>query len=231
MATAARKTNWFAIWVSVAVVVVLIAVGAAVVWMNAAATAPGDAPQGEHIDSKTGAISFGDGSGTLDTYVDFMCPICNDFEQTYGDEITSLREDGTITLNVHPIAILDNSSQGTEFSTRAASAMYAVAVADYDHALAFLQAMYTNQPAEQSTGLTDDQILSIAEGAGVTMTDDLRKAVTTHRYADYVGSMTEKTPIQPGQDRIATPTIAVDGQVIANSSIPAPGSLATLFAP
>ena len=40
MAAAARKTNWFAIWVSVAVVVVLVGVGALVVWMNNSASTP-----------------------------------------------------------------------------------------------------------------------------------------------------------------------------------------------
>lgn len=230
MATAARKTNWFAIWVSVAVVAVLVVVGGLVVWMNTAASAPGNAPKASNINTETGAISFGDGSGTMDTYVDFMCPICNQFEQTYGQEITSLKDDGTITLNVHPIAILDSQSQGTEYSSRSASAMYAVAVADPDHALAFMQALFANQPGEGSTGLSDDQIISIAEGAGVDVTNDLKKAITSGRYIDYVQAMTPKTPIQPGQKGIATPTVAINGTTIANSQLPSnPADLVTLF--
>ena len=44
-----RKTNWFAIWVSAAVVVVLVVVGIVVAVVNNQATAPGDAPVGvEH---------------------------------------------------------------------------------------------------------------------------------------------------------------------------------------
>ena len=61
-----------------------------------------------------------------------MCPVCNQFEQLYGPEIQNLVDDGTITLGIHPIAILDRLSQGTEFSTRAANAMYCVAVEDGD---------------------------------------------------------------------------------------------------
>ena len=107
---AAGKTNWFAIWVSVAVVVVVALVVALVVWMNNAATDPGTPPSGSGINQETGAVVVGSGSQTLDTYIDFMCPICNQFEETYGDEILDLVNDGTITLNIHPIAILDRYS-------------------------------------------------------------------------------------------------------------------------
>ncbi len=230
MAARARKTNWFAIWVSVAAVVVLVVVAGIVVWMNNAATAPGEAPQASNIDADTGAIAFGDGDGTMDTYIDFMCPNCNSFEQTYGSEIEALKDDGTITLNIHPIAILDSRSQGTQFSSRAASAMYSISVHDPDHALAFMQAMFTNQPEEGSTGLTDDQIISIAESAGVTVSEDLKKDITSGRYISYVQTMTDKTPISPGSTTIGTPTVAIDGEVISLSQLPAdPADLGTLF--
>ena len=52
----ARKTNWFAIWVSIAVVVALVLVGALVVWMNNTANAPGPRPESAGINSETGAI-------------------------------------------------------------------------------------------------------------------------------------------------------------------------------
>lgn len=229
-ATAVRRTNWFAIWVSVAVVAVLVVIAGLVVWMNAAADAPGEAPQGSIVNSDTGAISFGSGTHTMDTYIDFQCPICNQFEQTFGGEIQSLVDDGSITLNVHPISILDRYSSGTQYSSRAASAMYAVATADPDKAIAFMQALFANQPEENGTGLTDDQIISIAQSSGVDVTDDLRKAITSGRYIDFVQSLTEKTPIQPGQQGIATPTVAINGQVIANSSLPSdPANLKDLF--
>jgi len=231
MATAARKTNWFAIWVSVGVVVALVVIGGLVVWMNTQATAPGAEPKASNINTETGAISFGDGTGTMDTYIDFMCPICNQFEQTYGPEIAKLKDDGTITLNVHPIAILDSQSQGTAYSSRAASAMYAVAVADPDKALDFMTALFENQPQEGTSGLTDEQIIQVAEGAGVTMTDDLKKAITSGTYVRYVQAMTPKTPIQPGSQGIGTPTVEINGSVISNSQLPAnPADLRTLFA-
>jgi protein-disulfide isomerase len=226
MAANERKTNWFAIWISVVVVVVLIGVGVVVAVVNNQATAPGSAPQASNIDAKTGAIAVGDGSDSLATYIDFMCPVCGNFEKTYGSSIQGLVDDGSITLDIHPISILDRASQGTQYSTRAANAMYCVAVADADASLPFLQAMFANQPAESTPGLTDEQILGIAAGVGVTGIDS---CVNDGTYSKYVTTMTAETPIQPGAQGIGTPTIAVNGKVIANSSLPDPLNLASLF--
>jgi protein-disulfide isomerase len=208
---AERKMNWFAIWISVGVVVALLIVAGIVVWGNSQATAPGQAPQASNIDAKTGAIAVGEGTNQLDTYIDFMCPICNQFEQAYGKTIEGLVDDGSITLNIHPISILDRSSQGTQYSTRAANAMYCVAVADAEASLPFMQAMYTNQPKEGSTGLTDEQILGIASGVGVTGIDE---CVNSGRYSKYVTDMTEKTPVKPGAGGIGTPTVLLNGDFV-----------------
>lgn len=226
MAAAPGKVNWFAIWISTAVVVVVALVIGLVVWMNNAATDPGTPPTGSGIEQETGAIIVGDGEQTLDTYIDFLCPICGQFETTYGPEILDLVDDGTLTLKIHPIAILDRLSQGTEYSSRAANAMYCVAEADPDAAVPFMQAMFEKQPAEQSPGLGDDEILAIASDAGVTGIDD---CVTDRSFGDYVTAMTQETPVQPGAQGVGTPTIAVNGEVISNSTIPARGSFASLF--
>lgn len=226
MATAARKTNWFAIWISVAVVVVLVGVGAIVVVINNAASGPGTAPQASNVDQQTGAISFGTGTKTMDTYIDFMCPGCKGFETSYGSSIQGLVDDGTITLNVHPISILDRQSQGTKYSTRAASAMYCVAANDPSAAMPFMQAMFAGAPTEGSTGLTNDEIAAIASQAGASNSSS---CITGETYTKFVTSMTPKTPVAPGSSGIGTPTIAINGQVISNSTLPQPAQLATLF--
>jgi len=195
---------------------------------NNSASTPGPVvtPDSAVINPDTGAIAVGDGDQSMDTYIDFMCPVCNQFEQAYGEAIQGLVTDGTITLNIHPISILDRASQGTEYSTRAANAMYCVAAADGTAAVPFMQAMFANQPEEGSTGLTNDQILSIAELAGVTGID---ACVNDGEYSGFVTAMTEKTPVAPGASGIGTPTIAINGEVIANSTLPAPAELGTLF--
>ncbi|MDQ1129347.1 thioredoxin domain-containing protein [Microbacterium sp. SORGH_AS_0888] len=214
-----KKTNWFAIWVSVAAVVLVVAIAGGVVWMNnvkAGPSAPVVVPSSSGIDTETGAIAVGTGSGTLDTYVDFMCPVCGNFEKTYGPTIQSLVEDGTITLNIHPISILDRLSSGTQYSTRSAAAMYAVAATRPDLSLAYLQVLFANQPQENSSGLTDDQLIAYAQQVGA---GDAADAIRSGTYESYVTSITQKTPIQPGQSGIATPTIAINGEVILNSTL------------
>jgi protein-disulfide isomerase len=226
MAQGARKVNWFAVWVTAAVVVALVIVTVLVLTLNNAAQGPGETPAASNIEQETGAILVGDGEDRLDTYIDFMCPVCGQFEQVYGQEIEGLVEDGSITLGIHPISILDRQSQGTEFSTRAANAMYCVAEADPEATLPFLQAMFAGQPQEGSPGLANEEILSIAEGVGVTGID---ACVNDGEYERFVAAMTEKTPVQPGSQGIGTPTVAVNGEAISNRDLPEPGQLATLF--
>ncbi len=219
---AAGNKNWFAIWVSAAVVVVVALVVGLVIWMNNASSAPGTAPSSSNINSETGAISFGSGPNTVDTYVDFMCPFCGQFEKTEGDTIKQLIADNKITLNLHPVTILDRASQGTKFSSRSASAMFAVAESDPANAYAFMVAMYQNQPQESSAGLTDDQIVSIAKGAGVNVTSDLEKAITSGKYIKFAQSKGLPDGAQ------GTPTLIVNGKTVAVSYNPQTDIVANL---
>jgi hypothetical protein len=66
----------------------------------------GAQPSSSNINTDTGAISSA-GLDVVDTYVDFMCPICNQFEKTEGETIKQLVSDNKITLNIHPVSILD----------------------------------------------------------------------------------------------------------------------------
>ncbi|MDT3331757.1 thioredoxin domain-containing protein [Microbacterium sp. KSW-18] len=208
MATATRKTNWFAIWISVGVVVVLVGLVAVVAVLNSRATDPGPAPAASGINRETGAITFGKGPDKVSTYVDFMCPYCGQFEEAEGKTISGLVDDGSITLEVHPVTILDRLSQGTEYSSRAASAMYAVAEADPGNAYAFFRALYDNQPKEQTPGLTDDELISLAKDSGVKMTAKLEKAIKDHEYKSFAQS--QELP----EGATGTPTLLVNDQIV-----------------
>ncbi|MBO0980445.1 thioredoxin domain-containing protein [Microbacterium sp. SD291] len=203
MAAAKSKTNWFAIWVSVVVVVVLVGLGAVVVILNNQATAPGPAPESALINEETGAISFGEGKDEVDTYVDFMCPICGDFEAQYGESLQTAAANGDITLNVHPVSILDRLSQNTKFSTRAAGSMYCVAEEAPDAALDYFNLLFQNQPAENSAGLSDDELAALAEQAGAGAAAD---CIADGTYMSFVGAQTQAHEIQ------GTPTVEVNGK-------------------
>ncbi|MGN7977800.1 DsbA family protein [Microbacterium sp. 22195] len=210
MAQAQSKPNWFVIGISAAVVVVLIALGAVVVWMNNRATDAGPAPKGAIINSDTGAITFGKGDKVIDTYIDLMCPACNAFEQTFSEQLTTLAGEDKITLNVHPIAILDRFSAGTNYSSRAAAAVYAVAETAPDKTLEFIKLLYANQPKENSTGLTDEQLTAYAKQVGA---DKAGAIIADGKYLKYGVAQAQAHNIQ------GTPTIELDGKTVEGQSL------------
>ncbi|WZH37515.1 MAG: thioredoxin domain-containing protein [Microbacterium enclense] len=216
MAAARKATNWFAIGITAAAVVIVLVIGGVVWFANSQATSAGTLPESSAVNTDTGAIAVGSGPKSVDTYVDFMCPICNSFEQVYGSTLQQLADDGTITLNIHPISILDGQSQGTMYSTRAASAAYCVAVDDPANVPAFVTALYAQQPKEQTAGLDDATLASIATTAGAS--DAVTSCIQDGTYTKYVTAMTRKTPLQSGASGVSTPTIVVDGTVLTNQT-------------
>ncbi|UJP10306.1 DsbA family protein [Microbacterium sp. KUDC0406] len=201
---AQRKTNWFAIGVSIAVVVVLVALGGFVVYLNNQATSPGAAPtSNESFDAESGAISFGDGKDEVAVFVDFQCPACKSFEDNFGSALEKAAEDGRITLAYHPIAILDRFSQGTEYSSRSAGAAVCVASTQPDKYLDFSKALFANQPEENTPGLTDEQIVDIAKQAGA---DKVESCITDQTYMKFGAAQAKKHEIK------STPTVKINGK-------------------
>lgn len=216
MAAVRKSTNWFAIGVTAAALVIVLIVGGVVWFANSQATSPGTLPESSAVNTETGAIAIGSGSQSVDTYVDFMCPVCNSFEQAYGPTLQQLVDDGTITLNIHPIAILDRLSQGTQYSTRAANAAYCVAVDDPANVSAYVKALYAQQPKENTAGLDDATLASVATSAGAS--DAVASCISEGTYTRFVTAMTAKTPLQANATSIATPTIAVNGVTLNNQT-------------
>lgn len=212
MAAANGKTNWFAIGISAAVVVALVALGGVVVALNNQATAPAPTPESSIVNAETGAITFGKGETEIDTFLDFMCPACNSFEQQYGSTLQDAAANDEITLNIHPIAILDHLSQGTNYSSRAAGAMYCVAEKAPDAALDFMNLMFANQPQEASSGLDDAAIAAIAKEVGA---EAAASCIADGTY--------KKLPAQQASahEIRGTPTIEIDGERLENKDIAA----------
>ncbi|WP_052460299.1 DsbA family protein [Microbacterium gorillae] len=217
MATAARKTNWFAIWTTIIVAVIVVGVGAAVVIANNISNSPGQAPSAASVDAKTGAVRVGeaDAKDTVATYIDFMCPICNQFEGVYGAQLKELAQKGDIALDLHPVAILDSQSMGTNYSTRAANAFYCVADTAESAVLPFMSTLFTNQPSEGTAGLTDEQLIQYAKDAGA----DIATCQTGKKYEKFVTAMTKQMPADPTTGRRGTPTIVINGKYTSLSDI------------
>jgi protein-disulfide isomerase len=206
----AQKTNWFAIWISVAVVAALVLVGALVVWMNNSASAPGPRPAGSGINSETGAIEVGSGSNELDIWFDFYCPHCQDFEREYGSTVDDLLEQGDVQVNLFPVALASlNAASGTDFSKRSANALYCVAEAEPDAAYPFMQAIFATDPT--GPGLTDEELIAAASDAGATGID---ACVTDREFVDFVDAQTREIPENPTSGGQGTPTVVLNGDFI-----------------
>lgn len=206
MAAAKSNTNWFAIGISIAVVVVLVVLGGLVVFLNNQATAPGPTPSSnEAFDAETGAVSFGEGEETVAVFVDFQCPICKTFEDQFGASLEAAAEDGRITLEYHPIAILDRFSQGTDFSSRSAGAAICVAESNPDLYLDYADALFENQPAENSTGLTNEELAAFATQIGA---DDAVSCINDETYRDFGAAQAKANEIG------GTPTVKIDGTAL-----------------
>ncbi|MDR2253511.1 MAG: DsbA family protein [Bifidobacteriaceae bacterium] len=103
---------------------------------------------------------------TVDIYLDYICPGCGAFEKINRVELRDLVESGQARLRLHLLTFLDDASSGTRYSTRAANAMVEVVERAPAAALAFHEALFANQPAEGSEGLTDETIAELAREAG-----------------------------------------------------------------
>ena len=101
---------------------------------------------------------------------------------------------------MHPIAILDHLYQGSLYSTRSNNAGACVADFAPESFYDFMAAMYVNQPAETSTGLTNGEIVDVAKGAGVDDAD-VDKCINGASFESWVTAATERAHDRPAAER------------------------------
>lgn len=221
-----------------AIVAGLVVVGL-IVWLilrsggpdfTGASEIPADVARPANV-TQNGGVTFGQTgeAGTtsgadavnVDVYLDYMCPICGQFEDTNAAALDQLREAGDITLTIHAISILDRASQGSAYSTRSAQAFALVADEAPAQALAFNGALFAQQPKESTSGLSDDQLVSIAEGVGVPT--DVATKIPDLRFKDFVDAKTQVALSDPAlknaQGSFGTPTILVNGKPVTSNWI------------
>lgn len=156
-----------------------------------------------------GSIPVGDEGApvTIAIYLDYMCPACGQFEEANGDELDRMVESGDIKVELRPISFLDQASLGTRYSTRSASAVATVADGSLDDVWAFHRALYAEQPEEGSTGLSNDEMADIAEGAGVPA--DVASRFEEGTYEGWVDKVTQDA-LESGVE--GTPSVLIDGE-------------------
>lgn len=169
-------------------------------------------------------------------FVDFMCPACNNFEQTYGNMLEQYTGAGDIELEIQPVNFLDPQSAGTKYSTRAANLFACVVEQQPDQAYSLFKKLFEVQPAEGTTGLTTQELLDHAYAAGVAQTEELKSCAENLPFAPFLDRVTKQVlqteilgiekgtalvavpqtgelqdPEKP-QTLVSTPTVLVNGE-------------------
>ncbi|WP_430786625.1 DsbA family protein [Actinoplanes sp. G11-F43] len=193
--------------------VIIVALVGTIGFMVFRAAAGGDTATGALVTpagaTAEGALVVGRESAPvkLEIYLDYMCPYCGKFERANNTEIDKLITDGTVRVELHPLAFLDRFSQGTRYSSRAANAVATVADRAPGKVMAFNKALFDNQPDEGTDGLDDTRIAELAVQAGVP------QAV-----ADVLDDGIHATWVKQANDAAfdagvtGTPTVKINGQ-------------------
>ncbi len=159
-----------------------------------------------------------EGAPELGVYYDYMCPVCGQFEQVNGASVDQAIAEGDATVVFYPVSILDRVSAGTHYSTRSAAAAAWVADRSPERFLDFHDALFAGQPAENTEGLTDDQLADVAVGAGVPqqVADGIADGTAVDTYGQWVASATQAAQGDAGlanpQGGFGTPTLTIDGR-------------------
>lgn len=151
----------------------------------------------------------------IEIYIDYLCPFCNQFETTNGEQITQWVDSGIASIEVHPIAILDGQSAGTRYSSRAANAAACVAVYDPTKFLDVNAAFYAADGVEEGTAnLTNAEIIDVIRGAGVA-DDKVDACVNAETYKGWVTAATARATSDPDlkdeNGSFGTPRVIVNG--------------------
>ncbi len=191
-----------------AAVAVLVAVVVVIV-VQAQRTAT-SADAGTPADTVATAVRIGDPDApvTVTVYEDFLCPACKSFEDASGETLAALVAEGAAAVEYRPVAILNRYSDD-EYSTRALNAAGVVADAAGTEAfLAFHDLLFANQPAEGGAGLSDDELIALAERAGATG-QDVDSGIRDRAYEDWTRQITDAAS---RAGLAGTPTVLIDDE-------------------
>lgn len=141
-------------------------------------------------------------------YEDFLCPVCGNFEQTFGPTISKLIDSGAIATDFYMVAILDRPAN-QNYSSRAGAAAYCVAdedtTPDKQAFRRFHAALYAQQPSETGTLFpTNQQLIETARQAGVI--GKVPDCINSGRNPDMVKGLAAATNVT------GTPTVRINGE-------------------
>ncbi|MEO9222126.1 MAG: thioredoxin domain-containing protein [Mycobacteriaceae bacterium] len=199
-----------------AVILIAVVVIGGIFYQHSRTTAANDG----YGSAKTAAVTVSDGvvrvgapnaPVTLNAYEDFLCPICGQFEATYGQQIAQELDQGKIAIKYHMLDFLNQSSASKDYSSRAAGAALCVASDGTGSVFPkFHSALFATgtQPQEGSkSDLSNDALAKVAADAGAT--SSAQQCISSGaKVADAKSaSQAGQAALQASGNQVATPTI------------------------
>lgn len=160
---------------------------------------------------------------TITLFEDFQCPACERLETNAGSELTALADQGKVRIVYPMISFLDVNSKN-QYSSRAANAWYCAPQANRK---AFHTYLYAHQPAEETSGPSDAQLVAGAKTVGVS-TPAFSQCVTSHRFSPFATG--PQTQTLAGVASVGTPTMFVNGQLYPDAQNLTPAVLDQIVA-
>lgn len=216
---------------AIVIIAVIIAVG---VMMNVKSTEVQEADYGDSVSSTATVsdgiitVSNGDPDKSIDVYEDALCPYCRILEEQHGQEMAKAVDEGELVINYRMVDFLNGLSASGDYSTRAAAALYTVAVEEGDvpglvmnmHAALFDE---RNQPEER--GSSDWSNKDLAEMARIVgASEGTQQKIADGVYIDEAASGAEANmeALREAAAKVGrgagTPTVTVDGVPISTDS-------------
>jgi protein-disulfide isomerase len=159
---------------------------------------------------------------TLDVYEDFLCPVCHQFENEFGDDLTQHVKDGSLRLRYHMLPLLNNSSDPPGYSMDSANS--GLCAADAGKFPQFHLSLYDAQPEEGARGWDKQQLAKLGQDLGITE-PAFKSCVESGKYDSIIQSAFDKIRTTPylqqdlnGQTGFGTPTVANGHEVVDTSN-------------
>jgi protein-disulfide isomerase len=200
-----RKRASWQLWAGVAVLVVAVIAGVAI--QSGRSSSSGSVVTPAHALGPGGGEQRGKASApvVVEEYGDFQCPHCADFQRDVGPTVNRLVDAGKIRFVFHPIAFI-----GPE-STTAASA--ATCAGDQGKFWPYHDQLFAQQGPESSGAFSNAKLLAIGKQVGVS---DQRFTTCVDK-GTYDGWIAKSTDDASRRGVNQTPTVLVDGQVVADA--------------
>jgi protein-disulfide isomerase len=206
----ARKRRMWNVIIAVAVVVVVVGLGALVLAKKNSGPAHADWPKS--VTENGGGVTVGKDTApvTLNLWEDFQCPVCKQFESVNATQIATMTDAGDIQVVYHPLSFLDQH-WNNDASVLAANAFGCSAT--YGLEQKYHNTIFANQPAQEGTGYTNDQLIQWGKDIGIT-SSDFASCVNGGTYNDWVAQVESSGTTNA---ITGTPTIFINGTEYSSS--------------